>query len=99
MQNLMKQCGLLTKITTNDANTNRKQEAWVHSKYIDALISVRTGSTTVSNNLIATTSTHLALTAEKGITTNNRLSLNGTTYIIDFVIDDTPLSQLFLKVM
>ena len=93
----MKTCDLLTATTSYDAY-HKPTTTYNHSKYIEAFITVRAGSTASNNSLIATTSTHYALTTTKGITTANRLSYDGTTYIIDFVIDDTPLSQLFLKV-
>jgi head-tail adaptor len=100
MHNMMKKCSLLTKTTSYDAY-NKGTSTWTHSKYIFALISVRAGSTTVTNNLVATTSTHIALTISRDVTVNDRLSVNGTTYIIDYVIqgERNIFTQLFLKVV
>ena len=74
-----------------------KQPVTSFFKEIKARVFTRAGNTATSNNVKITNSTHIALTSDKSIKPDMQLTDDVETYTVDFVINDAPLAQLFLK--
>lgn len=74
-----------------------KQSVETELRQIKAKIFTRAGNTTVNQNVLITNSTHFAITKDKAIRANMKLISENESYTIDYVINDGPEAQLFLK--
>lgn len=74
-----------------------KQEVWVaDDNPIQIGVFVRTGSTTITNEVEGVQSSHIGLTKDKRAQVGDKIIYCGLTYIVDFIIE-TKQRQLFLN--
>lgn len=64
---------------------------------IEVSFSLLSGSATNSNSIIYASSTHTALTLDRGVSRANRLAYGGKVYTITYVNNDGRYSTLFLS--
>lgn len=80
-------------ITKNELREDVK--SWVYAGKIRAAISVATGTTLESNEVLKISSTHRALTPDKKAKIGDRIGGSGG-FIVDYIIPGRTYDQLFL---
>lgn len=72
-------------------------ESWQETGEAAIALSTSTGATERLNSVQGISSTHVALTRDARPAAGDRLSLDGRTYRVDFVIGGTRYHQLYLN--
>lgn len=71
-------------------------KTWKSVGTVSAALSVATGSTQELNQALRVSSTHRATTVDTVEVWDRLRAVDGSTYIVDYIIPGTPYSQLFL---
>lgn len=71
-----------------------------YNKLLDITIAISTssGTTSVMNNVLTTSSTHIGITEEQGIKEGDIIVVGNTSYSVDFVVPCRRFYQLYLKI-
>lgn len=95
IRNSVKASLLKRQKQTND--WNEQIEFWkTEEEPIEVMISVATGSAEVMNSVLSIKSTHIGLTKDKRPKEGDKIQVDNTTYVIDYVIPTHRMTQLML---
>lgn len=86
----------LLRCTVEKNALRENVKTWVEVGTISAALSVATGSTQELNQALRVSSTHRAVTTDTVEVWDRLRAVDGSTYIVDYIIPGTPYSQLFL---
>lgn len=81
------------------AGTLETKTTYITDRSVDVSISLLAGSTYTNSNTIYSSSTHIGLTKDRGITTAARLLYDGDMYTITYVSNAGRYSTLFISLV
>lgn len=97
MMNKMVVCGVLTPTVTVDSRYNDETHTYSETFTAEIAISILSGSTLSSNNVISVNSSHIGITNNKVMKENYKIRRGNQTYTINYVNNDGRYTILYLS--